>query len=101
MSDAVIGALITAAASVVLQVILAIFQNKSLLEKMHTESLLSDAKLDAKLEKYQAVQAEKIEELSRRVEKHNQIVDRTYVLEKEVAKQGEQIKTLFNRKTGT
>lgn len=97
MSDAVVVALITASASVVTQIILAAIQSKDLLAKLQAESQLNDERLDAKLEKFQAVQNERIDELSRRVEKHNQVVERTYKLETEVAKQGEQIKTLFNK----
>lgn len=97
MSDAIIVALITAGASVIAQIVLAAIQSKDLLAKLQAESQLNDAKLDAKLEKYQAVQNEKIDELSRRVEKHNSVIERTYKLETDVAKQGEQIKTLFNK----
>lgn len=97
MSDAVIVALITVTANIILQVVLAGVQSKDLLAKLQAESQLNDAKLDAKLEKFQAVQNERIDELSRRVEKHNQVVERTYALETEVAKQGEKIKTLFNK----
>ena len=97
MSDAVIVALITAGASVIAQIVLAAVQSKDLLAKLQAESQLNDAKLDAKLEKFQAVQNERIDELSRRVEKHNQVVDRTYKLETSVARHDEQIKTLFNK----
>lgn len=97
MSDAVIVALITASASVVTQIILAAIQSKDLLAKLQAESQLNDERLDAKLEKFQAVQNERIDELSRRVEKHNQVVERTYKLETAVARQEEQIKTLFNK----
>lgn len=97
MSDAVIVALITVTANIIIQVMLAAAQSKDLLAKLQAESQLNDAKLDAKLEKFQAVQNERIDELSRRVEKHNQVVERTYALETKVAQQGEQIKTLFNK----
>lgn len=97
MSDAVVVALITAGASLVAQIVLAAVQSKDLLAKLQAESQLSDAKLDAKLERYQAVQTEKIDELSRRVEKHNQVVERTYKLETDVARHEERIKTLFNK----
>ena len=97
MSDAVIVALITVTANIILQVVLAAVQSKDLLAKLQAESQLSDARLDAKLEKFQAVQNEKIDELNRRVEKHNQVVERTYALETKVAQQGEQIKTLFSK----
>lgn len=97
MSDAVVVALITVSANLVVTLASAAVQTKNFLEKLRAESELSDTKLDAKLEKYQAVQNEKIDELARRVEKHNNIIERTYALEAQVAKQGEQIKTLFNK----
>lgn len=96
MSDAVVVALITASASVIAQVVLAAIQSKDLLAKLQAESQLSDARLESKLEQYQAVQNEKIDELSRRVEKHNQVVERTYKLETDVARHEERIRTLFN-----
>ena len=67
------------------------------MEKIRSESELSDAKLDAKLETFMAVQNEKIDELSRRVEKHNQVVERTYKLEERMGRADEKIKTLFER----
>lgn len=96
MSDAVIVALITVGANLIVSLVSAAIQSKSVMERLKAESELSDAKLDAKLEKFAAVQGEKIDELSRRVEKHNQIVERTYKLETDVARHEERIKTLFN-----
>lgn len=96
MSDAVLVALITVTSNIILQVVLSAKQSKDLLAQLKYESQKSDMALDAKLEKYMAVQNEKIDELSRRVEKHNQVVERTYELENKVGRQEEQIKTLFN-----
>ena len=42
-------------------------------------------KIAAQLDKHQAVQDEKIAELTRQVEKHNGVVERVYVLERKVA----------------
>lgn len=97
MSDAVQVALITVTANIIIQIILAAKQSKDLFTQLQAESQKSDMALDAKLEKYMAVQNEKIDELSRRVEKHNQVVERTYALETKVGKQEEQIKTLFSK----
>ena len=96
MSDAVLVALITVTSNIILQVVLSAKQSRDLLAQLKYESQKSDMALDAKLEKYMAVQNEKIDELSRRVEKHNQVVERTYALETKVGRQEEQIKTLFN-----
>lgn len=97
MSDAVIVALITVGANLIVTLASAAVQSKNVMEKIRAESELSDAKLDAKLEKFTAVQAEKIDELSRRVEKHNQVVERTYKLEERMGRNEEKIKTLFER----
>lgn len=98
MSDVVVVALITIGGNLVIAGITSVLQSRSLLHQIKVESEMSDQKLDAKLEKYQAVQNEKIDELSRRVEKHNQVVERTYGLETKVARHDEQIKTLFSNR---
>ena len=97
MSDAITVALITVGANLLVTLISAAIQSKSVMEKIKSESELSDARLEAKLEKYMAVQSEKIDELSRRVEKHNQVVERTYKLEERMGRNDEKIKTLFER----
>ena len=97
MSDAVIVALITVGANLIVTLVSAAIQSKSVMEKIRAESELSDAKLDAKLDKWAAVQGEKIDELSRRVEKHNQVVERTYALEERMGRADEKIKTLFEQ----
>ncbi len=97
MSDAVIVALITVSANIVLQVISAAVQSKDLLEKFQAESELADERIKSEIKANNALIYEKIDELSRRVEQHNKVVERTYKLETEVAKQGEQIRTLFNK----
>ena len=43
------------------------------------------AQLEAQLKEWHAVTDLKIETLSERVEKHNQVIERTYKLEKDVA----------------
>lgn len=97
MSDAVIVALITVTANIILQVVLAGAQSKDLLEKLRSESMLADEQIKSEIKANNALIYEKIDELSRRVEKHNSVVERTYELEKTAAKQGEQIKTLFSK----
>ena len=97
MSDAVIVALITVTANIIIQVVLAANQSKDLLAKLQAESQLSDTKLEAKLETFQAVQNERIDELRKQVEKHNSVIERTYKLEEAVARHDEKIKTLFNK----
>lgn len=94
MSDAVIVALITVGANLIVTLVSAAIQSKSVMEKIRAESELSDAKLDAKLERFVAVHEEKIDELSRRMEKHNEVVERTYKLEGRMDGAEEKIKTL-------
>lgn len=95
MSDTVIAVLITGGINVAITLVSAVAQSKNVLQQIKAESEMSDQKLEAKLEKHQAVTNEKIEELSRRVEKHNSVIERTYRLENEAARHDEQIKTLF------
>lgn len=84
MSDAVIVALITVTANIFIQVFSAAGQSKQLLEKLKAEQQLADAKLDAKLEKHQAVTDQKIEELTREVREHNNFAKRVPILEEKV-----------------
>lgn len=97
MSDAVIVALITVSANTVLQVISAAVQSKDLLEKLQAESELADERIKSEIKANNALIYEKIDELSRRVEKHNSVIDRTYKLEETVARHDEKIKTLFSK----
>ena len=64
-----------------------------LYSKLDKQSELADERMRGEIN---GVKIE-ISELKSHVEKHNQVVERTYELEKEVAKQSEQIKTLFNK----
>ena len=83
MSDAVIVALITAAATVIAVVI----QNR-----------LTQAKVTAELEKHQAVTDTKIEELTREVREHNEFARRMPVLEEKVKVANHRIDDLENRR---
>ena len=77
MSDTII----VAAISLIGTVVTVIAANRHTLVELDKKSELSDAKIDAKLEKHQAVTDTKIEELTRKVEKHNNMIERTYQLE--------------------
>ena len=48
-------------------------------------------------EKTRALMEYKLEELTKRVDKHNNVVERTYILEKEMEVQEEQIKVANHR----
>lgn len=89
MSDAVIVALV----SLLGVIFTAVWQNKRLSADFEKQSELADARL----EQAQAVTNEKIDELARRVEKHNQVVERVFRLEQDSAVQAEQIKVANHR----
>ena len=82
---ALIGVIFTAVASIITQVILTKRgQEKmltSMMESIKHQSELDDQRLNARLEKYQAATEEKVTELTRQVEKHNNLIERTYKLE--------------------
>jgi hypothetical protein len=77
MSDTII----VAAASLIGTIITVWAANKHTLAELDKKSELSDAKIDAKLERHQAVTDTKIDELTRKVEKHNNMIERVYQLE--------------------
>lgn len=77
MSDAILVALASLAGTI----ITVWAANKHTLAELEKKSELSDAKIDAKLERHQAVTDTKIDELTRKVEKHNNMIERTYQLE--------------------
>lgn len=64
-------------------------------------SLANSKNIDLKLDKQQAVfeahVSEKIASLQSRVEKHNQVIERTYKLEMSDARQNDEIKRLGER----
>ena len=77
MSDTII----VAAISLIGTVVTVLAANRHTLAEIEKKSELSDIRLDAKLEKHQAVTDTKIDELTRKVERHNNIIERTYQLE--------------------
>lgn len=93
MSDAIIVALI----SLVGTIITVLAANRHTLSELDKKSELSDARIDAKLERHQAVTDTKIEELTRKVEKHNNMIERTYQLEGRMTEAEHDIKDLKGR----
>lgn len=77
MSDTIIVALV----SLVGTIITVRAANRHTLNELDKKSEVSDAKIDAKLDRFQAVTDTKIDELTRKVEKHNNMIERTYLLE--------------------
>ena len=84
MTEAIIVAVITGIFAVLAQLVIARQSSKDLYNKLDKQSELSDAKIEAKLERVQAVTDTKIEELTREVRKHNNFAERIPVLETRV-----------------
>lgn len=74
MSEAIIVAAISGGLALIGTIITVLVSNKSQAKDLY-----------ARMDKHQAVTDEKIDELSRRVDKHNNMIDRTYALEKRMA----------------
>lgn len=95
--DEIIVAVITAGLSLVGTVITVLAANRQTLAKLQRESELSDIRLDAKLEKHQAVTDTKIEELTREVRKHNGFAERVPVMEEQIRVANHRIEDLERR----
>lgn len=93
MSEAIIVALITGAAAVVANLIIARQSNRDLYAKLDKQSEVSDAKIQGEIDVIKA----DIRTLSNRVEQHNKLVERTYALESRADVQDEQIKVANHR----
>lgn len=93
MSEAIIVALITGAAAVVANLIIARQSNKDLYAKLDKQSELSDARIQGEIDVIKA----DIRTLSNRVEAHNKLVERTYELERRADVHEEQIKVANHR----
>ena len=99
MSDVVLSALITGGLAVIAQLLISRQQSKSLIDKLDKDSALADAKLEAKLEKSQAVTDTKIQQLTDEVRKHNAFAERIPVMEEKIKVANHRIDDLEHRKT--
>ena len=97
MSEAIWAAVITAVLTLAGTVITVLSANRQTLAALDKKSELSDAKLEAELKKHQAVTDTKIDELTKKVEKHNNMIERTYRLEGEVTQMRHDIRGLKAR----
>lgn len=84
MSETIIVAIITGGLSILGTIITVLVANKQTINTLDKKSDLSDARLDAKLEKHQAVTDTKIEELTREVRRHNNFAERVPVMEEQI-----------------
>lgn len=78
------GVLITAIASIITQIIISKRTENKMLYELKHQSEVDDARLDAKLEKHQAVTDVKLEELTREVREHNNFARRMPVVEEQI-----------------
>ena len=81
MSEAIIAAVVTGVLALAGTIVTVLSTNKQTLAALDKKSELSDAKLETELRKHQAVTDTKIDELTRKVEKHNNMIERMYQLE--------------------
>lgn len=81
MESSIWVAIITGLISLIGTVITVTMANKQTLNTLSEQSKLADEKINGKI----GVIEEKIDTLSKRVEKHNSMVERTYQLETRVA----------------
>lgn len=81
MDTAVLVAIITGAISLIGTIITVLMANKSTLAALSEQSKLADENIKGKI----SVIETKIDDLSKRVDKHNSMVERTYNLESRVS----------------
>lgn len=92
MSDAIIVAFVTGTAAVIGQIVVSARSTKELYAKLDKQSEIADTAIRGEI----SLVRSELADLRKQVEKHNSVIERTYKLEVEQAKQAEQIKTLFN-----
>lgn len=110
MSDAVLVAIITGGISIAGIIITAVFQMLSTRSKIEEgfrnqateiqrQSEIADMKLQAKLENFQALTNERIEDLTREVRKHNDFATRVPILEEKMKRTDHRLEGLEKMST--
>lgn len=84
MSDAVIVALITGGLSLFGIILSGLIQSRRISTEFEKNSELQDARLEAKLDKHEAVMDTKLDELTREVREHNGFARRVPVMEEQI-----------------
>lgn len=93
MSEGVIAALITGAVSLIGIVVTVVLSNRSLMAKMDKDNAIADERLRGEI----TVVKNDVNQLRGEVQKHNNLVERTYKLEQESAVHTEQLKVVNHR----
>lgn len=93
MSEAIIVALIPALGAVLAQYFLGRAANKDLLAQIEKRSEVSDQEIKGEI----SVIKNEFKNLSERVEKHNNVIERTYALEQKTAVLDEKMKVANHR----
>lgn len=93
MSDGVIAALITGAVSLIGIIVTVVLSNRSLMDKMDKDNAVADERMRGEI----AVVKNDVQQLRGEVQKHNNLVERTYKLEQDSAVHTEQLKVCSHR----
>lgn len=93
MSEAITVALITGLCAVISQIVISATSTKELYSKLDEQSKLADERIKGDL----AVIRTELNELRKTVEKHNNVIERTFTLEQELKVQDEKIKVANKR----
>ena len=93
MSEAIIVALITVAGSIIVQVLISRANTRDLYSKLDKQSEISDQRIQGEID----VIKTEIRQLTVQVEKHNQVIDRTYALENRMGVAEERISDANHR----
>ena len=86
-------AIVVAIIALIGQIIIAAISNNGIIAKLDKNSEVADTRIQGEMD----VIKNDLKNLRQEVQKHNQVVSRTYELENQVARHDEQIKTLFNK----
>lgn len=79
--DTGIAAIIVSIVTLIGTIITVASGNKRTLQALQKQSEIDDIKLEAKLKEFKAVTETKMDELTRKVEKHNNLIERMYQVE--------------------
>lgn len=95
--DTIIGAVISAIAAIVVCIINTNKQSEKQALQLGARLDNQSLKLEDQLNAQTALINQKLEVLSERVEKHNNVIERTFILEQKAAVQEEKMKVANNR----